>query len=127
MTRGLEKLTSLIRRELAAVLAEARDPRLGFLTLMDVELSPDLRHAQVFISVVDETQEAETLAVLKAHKGHFRSELAKRVELKRTPELHFKLDELQKRAHRIDALFDQIASERGTDAREDDVKDVTKT
>jgi ribosome-binding factor A len=98
----------MIIRELAEILAEARDYRLGFVTLMDVEVAPDLRHAKVYISVLNEEDEVETLQVLKDTKGHYRSELAKRMRVKRTPELHFVIDEVEKRARRMDPIFNEI-------------------
>ena len=116
MGHGFEKICALIMRELAEVLAEARDHRLGFFTLMDVDVSPDLRHAKVYVSVLDEAEEADTLEVLQDHKGHFRSELAKRLHLKRTPELHFMVDEMEKRAQRMDQIFDQIQAEHPSDS-----------
>lgn len=112
MGHGFDKICALVKRELAEVLAEAKDPRIEFLTLMDLKLSPDLRHATVFISLLHEEDEADVLEVLQAHQGHFRSELAKRLRLKRTPELAFRIDELAKHAQRIDQLAQQFALER---------------
>jgi len=111
MSHGFEKIRGVVKRELALALAEARDPRLSFVTLMDVKLSPDLHHATVYVSALNEEEEAETLQVLQAHQGHFRSELARRMELKHTPELFFRIDEVEKKAQRLDQLFQQIESE----------------
>lgn len=111
MSHGFEKIRGLIKRELALALAEARDPRLSFVTLMDIKLSPDMRHATAYVSTLSEEDEAETLHVLQAHQGHFRSELAKRLKLKHTPELLFRIDEVEKKAQRLDQLFHQIESE----------------
>lgn len=112
MSHGFEKVRGLIKRELALALDEAKDPRLSFVTLMDVKLSPDLRHATAYISAFNEEQEAEVLQVLQAHRGHFRSELAKRLRLKHTPELLFRIDEVEKKAQRLEQLFRQLNSER---------------
>lgn len=111
MSHGFEKIRGLVKRELALVLDEARDPRLSFVTLMDVKLSPDFRHATVYVSAFNAEAEAEILQVLQAHHGHFRSELAKRMKLKHTPELTFRIDEVEKKAQRLDQLFQQIESE----------------
>lgn len=108
MSKGLEKIRETVKRELAEVLAEARDPRLSFLTLMDLKLSPDLRHATAFISVLNEDDEALTLQTLQEHSGHFRSELAQRLRLKRTPELKFELDEVEKRARHLEWVLNQM-------------------
>ena len=111
MSHGFEKTRGLVKRELALALAEARDPRLSFVTLIDIKLSPDFRHATVYVSALNEEEEAETLHVLQAHQGHFRSELAKRMKLKHTPELLFRIDEVERKAQRLDQLFQQIESE----------------
>jgi len=108
---GYEKNVNIIKRELADILADARDPRLGFFTLMDVKVSPDLHYADVFISVINEDEEAETIEVLQEHRGHFRSELAKRLNTKHTPELRFDIDTLIKHTQRMDELFDGLEVE----------------
>ncbi len=117
---AFEKNVNILKRELADVLAEARDPRLGFFTLMDVRVSPDMYYADVFISVVNEEEEAETIEVLQAHRGYFRSELAKRLNTKRTPELRFEIDTLVQHTQHMDELFDKLEVEapRPTDEEE---------
>lgn len=127
MSHGFEKIRRLVQRKLAEVLAEARDPRLGFFTLMSVKLSPDLRHAQVFISVAEEEQEELTLRTLREHRGHFRSELAKRLQLKRTPELDFRLDETEKRARSLEEAFRRIERELETQATDKTAQGEGKT
>lgn len=108
---GFQKMITMIKRELAQVLAEARDPRLSFLTLIDVKVSSDLRYADVYVSVMDEEDEEETIQLLKEHRGHFRSELAKRLRTRKTPELRFEIDTVEKNAQRLDELFGEIEEE----------------
>lgn len=97
----------MIKRRLGEILEfEARDPRLEFVTVMDVRLSPDLRRATVYVSAVGEgLSEEEVVRVLEEHRGFFRSELAKRLRLRRTPELHFEIDLVERRARRIEQLL----------------------
>jgi len=89
--RLVEKIREEIRRRLSEILEyEARDPRLESITVMGVRLSRDLRHATVYVSSLKSGEEA--LMVLREHRGFFRSELAKRLKLRHTPQLHFELD-----------------------------------
>ncbi len=102
-----EKIREEIKRRLSEILQyETRDPRLELVTVMDVRLSSDLRHATVFVGVASLTaSEEEAIAVLKEHRGFFRSELAKRLHLRHTPELVFEIDPLEQQARRIEELL----------------------
>src|SRR5205814_10526236 len=82
-----EEIMSIIRRDL-------KDPRIGFVSITQVRMSPDLRSARVRVSVLgDEEQQKESLAGLNSAKGLIRRELGRRLEnLKFSPELHFELD-----------------------------------
>ncbi len=105
----LRKVREEIKRALGEILEfEARDPRLEWVTVMDVRLSRDLRHATVYVSTLsDDTTaaEEETLAVLREHRGFLRTELAKRLRLRRVPELRFELDLATAKARRIEQIL----------------------
>lgn len=104
--KALERAEEQIQRALSEIFEfEARDPRFHLVTIMGVKLSMDFRHATVYISVLHESTEAETLTALREHKGFFRSELAKKLNLRYTPELIFQIDEASKRARRIEELL----------------------
>lgn len=106
--KALERAEEQIHRALSEILEfETRDPRFTLVTIMAVKLSIDLRHATVYISALDEGTEAQTLAALREHRGFFRSELAKKLNLRYTPELIFQIDEASKRAQRIEELLAQ--------------------
>jgi len=106
--KALERAQERIQRALSEILEfEARDPRFSLVTIMGVKLSADFRRATVYISVLDESTEAETLAALREHRGFFRSELAKKLDVRHTPELIFQIDEATKRAWRIESLLSQ--------------------
>lgn len=111
----LRKIREEIKRQLGDILQfEARDPRLEWVTVMDVQLSKDLRHATVYVSTLGEgTAEEETLAVLREHRGFLRSELAKRLHLRRVPELRFEPDLTTRRAQRIEELLREEARPEG--------------
>ena len=72
---------------------EAKDPDIGFVTITNVELSGDLRHAKVYVSIYgDEQQRQKTLDALERATGFVRSELGNRMRFKHVPELVFKFD-----------------------------------
>lgn len=83
-----------IKKEIVDIVrTEVKDPRVGFVTITEVEASGDLQHATVFVSVLgDEEQRKGTMEALQKAAGFIRAEVGRRVRLRRTPELHFKLD-----------------------------------
>ena len=105
--RWLGRIREEIQRRLSEILQfETRDPRLELVTVMDVRITSDVRHATVYVSVTGrKTSEEEAIKVLNEHRGFFRSELAKHLELRHTPELKFELDLVEKRARRIEEIL----------------------
>lgn len=105
---GLERLQAEIHQRLSEILQfEARDPRLERVTIFAVKLSKDVRHARVSVGVLGNSQEeTESLQALQEHRGFLRSALAKRLHIRHTPELHFELDETERRARRIEELLE---------------------
>jgi ribosome-binding factor A len=97
----------LIRAEIAAFLtAEARDPRIGFVTITGVEVSPDLSHANVHVSVMGtEEEKARTLEGLSSAARFLRAHLAKGLHLRVAPEVAFHLDRGIEYGARIDAVL----------------------
>lgn len=91
---GFERLQAEIHKTLSEILQfEARDPRLGRVTVFSVRLSRDVRHAWVSVGVLgDPHEEAESLNALREHRGFLRSALARRLQIRHTPQLHFELD-----------------------------------
>lgn len=110
MTTRQEKVEELLKVEISDIVQkEMRDPRLGFVTLTDVEVSPDLRHARVFVSVMgDEEQQEVSLKTLDRASGFIRGELGKRVRMRVLPEVEFRIDISIERAARIFELLQQI-------------------
>jgi ribosome-binding factor A len=98
--------------ELARILREElRDPRVGFVTLTGVEVSPDLRHATVYVSVLGDDL-APTLKALGHAVPFLRRELARSAGLKHTPSLRFMEDRSIRGAQRIEDLLGEIAEKR---------------
>jgi ribosome-binding factor A len=108
-----EKLGELIAAELSELLrTRVKDPRVGFASITHVEVSGDLRHAKVFVSVMGTPEEQkETMKGLKNANGFLRHELATRLVLRYMPELAFKLDTSIEEGARILALINQVEQE----------------
>ncbi len=111
-TRRTIRVDELLKQEIARVLRDLRDPRVGFMTVMDVRTSPDLRHARVYVSVLgDEDEKQATLAVLRGARGYVRGRLGEDLTLKYLPELHFELDRTLAQAARIEELLQDLEPE----------------
>ena len=87
---------------------KVKDPRLGFVTVTDVELSEDLKLARVYISVLKDEDKETALEILNAAKGLVRSEVSKRVRVKFIPAIEFRIDASIARGDRIDQLLSEI-------------------
>ena len=112
-----------VREIVACTLVEdVADPRLEFVTVTAVDMSPDLRHANVFVAVHgDAERRSEALAGLESAKGRIRSLLGAEVRMKFVPELHFRMDASLDEAHRIEtAIRSERESGRVRDTQEDD-------
>lgn len=110
MTTRQNKLRELLKEEVSDILRrEIKDPRLGFFTVMDAEITSDLRHAKVFVSIMgSEEERKQSMEVLK-HAQHFvRQEFGKRVRMKVLPDIQFLHDESVDRGMRIFELLEEI-------------------
>jgi ribosome-binding factor A len=110
MTTRQEKLVGLLKEEVSEILRrEIKDPRLGFFTIIDAEISPDLRHAKVFVSIMGtEEERKQSMEVLK-HAQHFvRQEFGKRVRMKVLPDIQFYKDETVDKSVRMLELLEEI-------------------
>ena len=104
--------------EIATFLSEgAKDPRLvGLVTITAVDVTRDLRHARLFISVMgSDTERAATLEALESMKGHLRTRLSKALRLRVAPDISFKMDESVARAARIESLLAQVREKKDDD------------
>jgi len=119
-----QRVAEQIRRELAELIRlEVKDPRVGFITLTDVEITPDYAHAKVFFtSMKGEEGLSEILIGLRRASGFLRRELGRRVRIHTTPELHFHYDASVERGSRLSQLIDEVVRDdnaRHTDDPED--------
>ena len=111
-----ERLGDQLRVELADLIQnELRDPRVGFATVTEVRMSPDLRYARVYVSVMgDKDETRESFEALNRAGGFLRAQVGRRLKLRHVPELRFTLDETLDTSDRIDSLL------RDTEVPEDD-------
>lgn len=107
----VDRVKEQIMRELAELVRTSlKDPRAGFITINDVDVTRDYSHATVHYTVLSGDREASAEALENA-KGFLRSELAKQIKLFRIPELHFQYDESLERGVHLSSLIDKVASE----------------
>jgi ribosome-binding factor A len=114
MTHRIERVGNLIRDEISELLQrQVKDPRLGnFVTVTEVSISPDLRYAKVFISCIgSEEIKRDSLSGLAAATGFLRSQLAKRLRLRRIPELSFHWDDSIERGAHLLQLIDEVCTD----------------
>ena len=114
MIHRIERVNNLIRREVSELIQyQIRDPRLDdFVAITEVDTSPDFKYAKVYVSCINGKQEEQkTLGVLNAASGFLRTELAKKVRLRRIPELSFLWDDSIEHGDHILRLIDQVSSE----------------
>lgn len=105
-----ERVGEEIRNELGIMVAgELKDPRIeGLVTVTEVRVTPDLKHARVFVSVMGtEAEQKSTIRGLAAAVGYIRHELTERLQLRRAPEIHFTLDHSEEYNQRIEELLRQ--------------------
>jgi ribosome-binding factor A len=109
MTQRTDRVAEEFREILAEELQRLKDPRIGFVTVTGVDVTPDLRRAVVFYTVLgDDRQERATVAGLRSATPHLRQSLGRQVRLKVVPELEFRLDASIAEARRIDELIERI-------------------
>jgi ribosome-binding factor A len=107
--RRQERLAEQIKEEVSMIIAgEVEDPRVGTVTVTDARLTPDLRYAKIYITVLGSEQEIdESLAALKHAAGFIRTQLGAVLRMRRTPELHFVYDNTTETATRIEKILSE--------------------
>lgn len=105
-TRRTSRVGETVRDALVEVLRfDVKDVALGLASITEVEVSPDLHFARVFVSGLNEDEARSAVDALQQRRGRIRSFLGRRIRLRYTPELDFKYDDTAARAGRIEALL----------------------
>jgi len=101
------RVAEQMKKELGDIITrKLKDPRVGFVTVTDVEVTGDLQQATIYISVLgDEKQKEDTLYGLMKARGFIRSEIGKRIRLRKTPEIMFEYDAALEYGNRIETIL----------------------
>ena len=115
MTARTDRIDQLLREEIGAILAkDVQDPRIGFVTVTDVETSPDLSSARVWVSLIGQPADREqTLRALRHALPFVRHELGSRIRLRRVPELQLRTDDTAQRGTRVLQLLSELEASGG--------------
>lgn len=117
-----ERVAAQLRRDLAQLIQqEVKDPAVGFVGVSDVEVTRDLAHARVYVTVFDSEHAGDSIRALQRAAGYLRRRLGQEMRIRTVPELHFQHDASVETGERMDRLIDRaIASDRGSDSGDDD-------
>ncbi|KGP92900.1 ribosome-binding factor A [Pontibacillus chungwhensis BH030062] len=99
-----------MKKEMGDIISrKIKDPRIGFVTVTEVKVTGDLQQAKVYISVLgDDKQKQDTLIGLAKAKGFIRSEIGRRIRLRKTPEIMFEFDEAVEYGNRIETILQDL-------------------
>jgi ribosome-binding factor A len=118
--RGV-RVADQIQRDLAEIIAyELKDPRVGMITITEVQVTPDYAHAKVFFTMLNDDADAvqKALKGLNAAAGFIRGQLGRRLTIHTTPEVHFVYDSSTSRGMELSKLIDQANASRARDAED---------
>ena len=118
--KRLERVNQLIKEEVSMLLQrELKDPRLGFVTVTEVDVTPDLKHAKVYVSVLGkDAQWTASFQALDSARGFVWSWLRRHLDLRVTPEIAFRRDRSMEHAAHIQSLLAELRTKRRDDGTE---------
>jgi ribosome-binding factor A len=109
-----QRVSHLLKKEISEIISRrVKDPRLGFLTLTDIDISPDLKNAKVYVSIFREDEREPTMEALKASASFIRSELGRRVKMKNIPLLTFMMDLTPEYGEKMERIFKDLKEKEG--------------
>jgi ribosome-binding factor A len=105
----IERVQELLKEVISEVMRELKDPRVGFATITDVVVSPDLRHAKIYVSILGKEEDRQgTMIGLNNARGFIRREISKNIRLKHIPDLTFHFDESIERGVRVVHIIHEV-------------------
>lgn len=109
----MNKVDEELKKEISNIISlELKNPHLtGLISVSKVKTTPDLRYARVYVTMINEKSKKENLSILKQSSGYIRSAIAKKVNLRYTPELIFEFDESLEYGSRIDEILKDITKD----------------
>ncbi|MDA0986341.1 MAG: 30S ribosome-binding factor RbfA [Bacteroidetes bacterium] len=116
MSVRIEKLASVVRHGVGDYFSrEIASPPYGFVTVLDVIVSPDIRHAKIYVSIFgNEELKEKTLQFVNSRRSEIRHILGKQLQTKFTPEIHFFMDETLDRVEKLEKIFKEIHKDEST-------------
>ena len=113
MSRRVERVEHLIKQEISLIFLyklqdKFQDTSFGFITVTSVKMSPDLKTAKIYLSVLEKERREYVIEKVKSHSGYIRSELASRIRIKFIPELKFFIDDTLDYVEKIEGLIKKI-------------------
>lgn len=105
-----ERINQIVQKEVSDIIQfTLKDPTIGFITITDVSVTNDYSYATIYVSFLGKQERNEAgMKALNRAKGFIRSELAKRLTIRKVPDLIFKLDETLNKSRKIDAILSEI-------------------
>ncbi len=118
--KRVRRFSELLKQEISKIiLREVKDPRIGFVSLTDVEVSGDLKHAKIYVSVYGSEQEKkETMKGLEKAQGFIRRLVGERITTYHTPELLFRYDDSIEHGVYISKLIEEVREEDNKNKKE---------
>ncbi len=129
-SRRQQQVSEFLRQEISEImLRELKDPRLGLVSITHVDVSPDLRHARAFVSVLGTDEEfASAVTVLNGAAGFIRHQLKPRMHTRHIPEINFRADHSMQRAEQMTRTLNEMrqhddAIEKATQGKDENERD----
>ena len=109
----MNKIDEELRKEISNIISfELKNPHLtGLISVTKVKTTPDLKYARVYVTMINEKSKKENLSILKKSSGYIRSAIAKKINLRNTPELIFEFDDSLEYGSRIDEILKDITKD----------------
>lgn len=106
MADRIQRIQSIIGKNISEIIQfEVKNPRIGFCTVSEVEVSKDFSYAKIYVSFLGAKYPSQNLEELNNCKGYIRSSLSKKIDIRKTPELTFLLDETFKKSEKLDEVL----------------------
>ena len=107
----VSRVRESLHREFSDIVRNLQDPRIRLVTVADAEVSPDLKHARMFVTVLgSEDEKVQAISALENALGHIRHEIAGRISMRQAPEISLAYDETSERAARLTTLIERAMS-----------------
>ncbi len=109
-TNRMDRVNEELKKEISHIITfDIKDPHLtGLISVTKVKTTPDMKYARVYVSIINEKNKKESLRILKKSSGYIRTEVAKKLNMRYTPELVFEFDESIEYGAKIDELIKKV-------------------